>query len=114
MEWEEAVSFTGSGAPYIGQALDRLFAETQAVVVLFIRVSSFSGSKTTTTGGIPAGIPRVPEGEIGDFLHVASRCGGVPAGSRRRLMRSSGNYGLQVIPVLVTSAVTTPFAFTVM
>ena len=34
IEWNRAVSATGSGSPYIGQALDAAFAMAQAVVVL--------------------------------------------------------------------------------
>lgn len=34
-EWGELVAATGSAAPYIGQVLDRAFAEAAAVVVLF-------------------------------------------------------------------------------
>lgn len=34
IEWEEAISYTGSGSPYIGNILDRAFQRAQAVVVL--------------------------------------------------------------------------------
>ncbi|MCF6390892.1 nucleotide-binding protein [Mycobacterium sp. MBM] len=34
IEWSEAVGLTGSGSPYIGQALDAAFATAQAFVVL--------------------------------------------------------------------------------
>ena len=34
VEWSEAVNTSGVGAPYIGNVLDTLFAEAQAVVVL--------------------------------------------------------------------------------
>ena len=34
VEWNQAVSFVGSGAPYIGDVLDAVFRETQAVLVL--------------------------------------------------------------------------------
>jgi predicted nucleotide-binding protein len=34
IEWNRAISATGSGSPYIGQALDAAFAMVQAVVVL--------------------------------------------------------------------------------
>ena len=34
IEWNEAVSFTGQGSPFIGQVLDRAFSEARAVVVL--------------------------------------------------------------------------------
>lgn len=34
LEWSEAVRLTGQGAPYIGEILDRAFAEAAAVIVL--------------------------------------------------------------------------------
>lgn len=34
IEWEQAIALTGSGSPYIGQVLDAVFEEAQAVVVL--------------------------------------------------------------------------------
>lgn len=34
IEWEQAIAMTGSGSPYIGQVLDAVFNEAQAVVVL--------------------------------------------------------------------------------
>lgn len=34
IEWDQAVSFTGQGSPYIGDVLDQAFADAQAVVVL--------------------------------------------------------------------------------
>jgi predicted nucleotide-binding protein len=34
IEWSEAIARTGSGSPYVGDALDRAFEEAQAVVVL--------------------------------------------------------------------------------
>ncbi len=34
-EWEQAVEWTGSGAPYVGQVLDSLFEHGEAVVVMF-------------------------------------------------------------------------------
>lgn len=34
IEWEEAISYTGSGSPYIGDILHRAFQKAQAVVVL--------------------------------------------------------------------------------
>ncbi len=34
IEWEEAISYTGSGSPYIGDILDRAFQKAQAVIVL--------------------------------------------------------------------------------
>lgn len=35
MEWEQAVAFTRSASPYVGEVLDHAFAEAQAIVVLF-------------------------------------------------------------------------------
>lgn len=35
LEWAQAVQATGSGAPYIGEVLDKAFEAAQAVVVLF-------------------------------------------------------------------------------
>jgi hypothetical protein len=35
LEWDQAVSLTGNGSPYIGEVLDAAFATAQAVVVLF-------------------------------------------------------------------------------
>lgn len=35
LEWSQAVEATGSGAPYIGDVLDKAFEAAQAVVVLF-------------------------------------------------------------------------------
>jgi Predicted nucleotide-binding protein containing TIR-like domain len=34
IEWEQAITMTGSGSPYIGQVLDAAFGAAQAVVVL--------------------------------------------------------------------------------
>ena len=34
IEWEEAIAYTGSGSPYIGEVLDRAFQKAQAVIVL--------------------------------------------------------------------------------
>lgn len=34
IEWEQAIAMTGSGSPYIGQVLDTVFGEAQAVIVL--------------------------------------------------------------------------------
>lgn len=34
IEWEQAITITGSGSPYIGQVLDAVFGDAQAVVVL--------------------------------------------------------------------------------
>lgn len=34
IEWEEAIAYTGSGSPYIGEVLDRVFQKAQAVIVL--------------------------------------------------------------------------------
>jgi predicted nucleotide-binding protein len=34
IEWQEAIRRTGSAAPYVGQIVDMLFAEVQAVVVV--------------------------------------------------------------------------------
>lgn len=35
IEWSEAVKMTGAGSPYIGEVLEKAFAQVQAVVVLF-------------------------------------------------------------------------------
>jgi len=35
LEWDQAVSLTGNGSPYIGEVLEAAFATAQAVVVLF-------------------------------------------------------------------------------
>jgi len=35
IEWEEAISFTGKGSPYIGEILDEAFSNAQVIVVLF-------------------------------------------------------------------------------
>jgi len=34
IEWDQAVAFTGQGAPYVGEILDRAFERAQAVIVL--------------------------------------------------------------------------------
>jgi len=35
LEWGQCVSATGKGSPYVGEILDKAFAEAQAIVVLF-------------------------------------------------------------------------------
>ena len=32
LEWDQAVSLTGDGSPYIGEVLDTAFVNTQAVI----------------------------------------------------------------------------------
>jgi hypothetical protein len=34
IEWSEAITYTGSGAPYVGEILDHAFQKAQAVIVL--------------------------------------------------------------------------------